>query len=882
MRPSSILFRKEYGTKACPACCDLGDQKARTWTYRSLSLSLFVLAAWLLNNSILPLLSSMPPARIIRAIARGSVVEVVTSHRGTGIKEGQFLVIVHVGMDNKSAHVRIFDDKDEADTCAENALGGSNTEPAFQLEYTDMTRTVLSNVLGTAFEEVLVPLPSEYDGKSVEGIDLPILDGHGVFMGVERVDAVIREVDGALSFEFTHNGTEYNVPTNENACKEALGLNLPEIYPTVFLPSLLGVALSSHLKCMTASRALPANQLCAGELHDLLVAAGILSSGLLNPANEAAQLVGLACSLKQAAPKVVTSVGMLPAAIGALFLAEFARLAGVGASPDSGLGPGNRPPGSATGGTTSHPPSASWLDGIGESYVLARSLAALAKDAVTWREFLASSCELTCKPTSVAWAVSSGSRAQIGALERTLRSAQQTSISVRAVAPPLSASVSDLKGILFEIVEAQQTTDTGVTPGEGGVSDGDRRSRLYPGSIWSQFGSGPPTSITDTEMRERQCLRSDMEAVAAGAILEQLNDLNKMREANDPMLTEAVSAVTSVPLKRLITSGGDISSALAGMLDSRPLDMLMNLRSALERRVERVLFGDNEVPSERVTAVIRAIRTGKLGKLRLLHAIDVADCGTAEEPLKQLPSLGAAAMDTLSRALSRVCAITQLCHPSLGASAIIFFAKLQDKIARNRARGAEWSHLGTWLAKVLKMVARPQRAYSFGEGSTGGLNLRLAFFSDPSEFNDAMSDHIQEMVASHASTSQNASTGHKTQGGGGSESDKLKAANKRAAAAEQALGAARNGGNPAVKLAKKEKGGKGKKPREAKGAALLELDSNDTDLEQIDVGKRPAAGSEEMKAWNAEHLTDGKPQCWTHFNGGNCALGTKCRFAHVK
>ena len=157
------------------------------------------------------------------------------------------------------------------------------------------------------------------------------------------------------------------MPTNENACKEALGLNLPEIYPTVFLPSLLGVALSSHLKCMTASRALPANQLCAGELHDVLVAAGILSSGLLTPANEAAQLVGLACSLKQAAPKVVTSVGMLPAAIGALFLAEFARLAGVGASPDSGLGPGNRPPGSATGGPTSHPPSAAWLAGIGES-----------------------------------------------------------------------------------------------------------------------------------------------------------------------------------------------------------------------------------------------------------------------------------------------------------------------------------------------------------------------------------------------------------------------------------------------------------------------------------------------------------------------------------
>ena len=238
-------------------------------------------------------------------------------------------------------------------------------------------------------------------------------------------------------------------------------------------------------------------------------------------------------------------------------------------------------------------------------------------------------------------------------------------------------------------------------------------------------------------------------------------------------------------------------------------------------------------------------------------------------------------MDTLSRALSRVCAITQLCHPSLGASAILFFGKLQDKIARHRARGAEWSHIGTWLSKILKMVARPQRAYSFGEGLTGGLNLRLAFFSDASEFNEAMADHIQVMVAAGASTSPATSANPKATGGGGNESDKTKAANKRAAAAEQSLKSLREAGTH--QASKKIKAGKGKKPRaEAQADKMLELDGNEGDLDQIDIGKRPAAGSEEMKAWNAGHLTDGKPQCWTHFNGGTCALGTKCRFAHVK
>ena len=46
-------------------------------------------------------------------------------------------MIVHVGMDNKSAHIRIFDDEDEANASADNVLGSSNVEPEFQLEHTD-------------------------------------------------------------------------------------------------------------------------------------------------------------------------------------------------------------------------------------------------------------------------------------------------------------------------------------------------------------------------------------------------------------------------------------------------------------------------------------------------------------------------------------------------------------------------------------------------------------------------------------------------------------------------------------------------------------------------------------------------------------------------
>ncbi len=69
---------------------------------------------------------------------------------------------------------------------------GAGAEPEFQLEFKEMTRTVLTNVLGSdLMENVLMPVPSVYDGKTVVGIHLPLLDGQGAFLGVASVDAII-------------------------------------------------------------------------------------------------------------------------------------------------------------------------------------------------------------------------------------------------------------------------------------------------------------------------------------------------------------------------------------------------------------------------------------------------------------------------------------------------------------------------------------------------------------------------------------------------------------------------------------------------------------------------------------------------------------------
>ena len=327
----------------------------------------------------------MPPAHNARAFAAGSKVEVVTAHRNTSIKAGQFLVVVaRAGVDNKSAHVQVFDDEADADHGANLALGEEGDEAQFQLEFKEMSRTVLNNVLGSdLFLKVLVPLPSDYHGHVAKGISLPISNDEGAFIGVVVVDATIHHVDGEFSFVFEHEGVEYTVPTSENACKASLELKEKAVYPTYFSPAIFGPTLSGHVKCMAESAALPADQLCALELHEMLVAADMVTSGLLDPSvpAEAAQLVGMAYALKPAAVKVVTSEGLLPAAVGMLFAKEMKRLAST-PTPEGGLG------GGAPAGVPSPP---TWISSVGESNVLTRAFATLARDEIAWREFLVSS-----------------------------------------------------------------------------------------------------------------------------------------------------------------------------------------------------------------------------------------------------------------------------------------------------------------------------------------------------------------------------------------------------------------------------------------------------------------------------------------------------------
>ena len=55
---------------------------------------------------------------------------------------------------------------------------------------------------------------------------------------------------------------------------------------------------------------------------------------------------------------------------------------------------------------------------------------------------------------------------------------------------------------------------------------------------------------------------------------------------------------------------------------------------------------------------------------------------------------------------------------------------------------------------------------------------------------------------------------------------------------------------------------------------------NDDDKDDDDEKpKRPAGGSDEMKAWNDANLIKGKPRCWDDGHGG-CSKGAKCRFPH--
>ena len=560
----------------------------------------------------------------------------------------------------------------------------AGTVPTSVKSLSQVTRATVANITSKVADAMAPPPPppSPYHGKVAKALSVPLFVG-GIFQGVATVDATVSHVGGVFEFEFEHGGTTHKVSTNEAQVKAALGSATPATVPMKLHGALAGPELIAALKKCDGSKTLAgADEVCAAELSALLCGAGIITSGAIDhsTADGQLQLAGAAAAVRSTVATLTLAAGLTPSAIGDTIKAAMAI---------HRLPPPPPPPLiSAT------EPWRTELDGfpVPEQCKL---LAQLASSESEFRQLLVDSVDITVKSSLQAWAQGS-IKAQMGALERLLRKAAKSS-DLTGLGSPRSMNCAALRGELINMQMNIEDDETAVSNDRRKAPD----EQLANGrSIWSELSGTNNDSVDETARRERQVLRADMEKLATSKDgMASLAELDELREGGDvTLMMKQISELENPSLKRLIHSAGDVSTALAGMRDPRPLDMLVNIRSALERRIERVLYGDKELPAERVTKAIRMIRLGNLSQLKLLHVLDKDDCGTAESPLKQLDKLGSEAGAVLNQALQRVSTIAQLAHPAISAPAMLFFNKLVARMAALRRRGASWDDLGKWLS----------------------------------------------------------------------------------------------------------------------------------------------------------------------------------------
>ena len=218
---------------------------------------------------------------------------------------------------------------------------------------------------------------------------------------------------------------------------------------------------------------------------------------------------------------------------------------------------------------------------------------------------------------------------------------------LRGAAGAALCSASDLLGICVVFGEDGQAVANPTHP-SGGVGLGNGVSPF--------LITAPDTSGSEAEQRERTALREDaVLLIGDPAARARLTAMAKTMALDPPLLWKSASEEASEPLKRLLFSGDEVRQALAGQVAPDLESDLSCVRGALDRRLERaVLFSEADTISSRSSAALRWVRLGRLGKVRLLHLLDLDDTSTDDDPLLGLKNAAGNGLATLGRAFSRL------------------------------------------------------------------------------------------------------------------------------------------------------------------------------------------------------------------------------------
>ena len=407
----------------------------------------------------------------------------------------------------------------------------------------------------------------------------------------------------------------------------------------------------------------------------------------------------------------------------------------------------------------------------------------------------------------------------------------------------------------------------------------------------------PPKNSTETERSERSQLGLDAAAVIADKqSLETLKALKTLKERGmNAEIEKAVGKITAPSLMRLVNYDGELDNALKGGYPELA-QLCMSLRDVCQQRLETAILGESaNAPSSRTSTAFKNARLGRLLKVRLGHLIDMDDCGTLEDPLKQFSKTKPkeVAANQLNRALTRLQAIIQIAFPAVTGTVIIFFPKLLDKIDESINLGVDWQAISKWYLQILKLICKPVTRFSIGDSrDTDTFTLRFdeSWLGLSNNHNDAFRmAHLKALSA-------------------GGATDKSEVAKLREEVAKLKKG---KGGGPGP--GKGEKGndknkgqnkdkakdkakGKNKKVKKGKGNDGGSNKNDDACWDFIDKDAEPDVdedsnlyvqmipkGHKLLTEWNEENgkTKDDKWWCFAHFNHlGGCKFGDKCMASH--
>ena len=333
----------------------------------------------------------------------------------------QWIVIVKVTADKKKADIEVFESEGDAQLRAAEVIGagaGGATVPAATRVHMNVTKAQVKNIT-TLVESVMVPaaVPSPYHGKTAKDVVLPLFNAsNGKFQGFTTTDAKIQHVGDEFHFVFMHNSNEVKVETTEENVKEVLGLSVAATFPVKVREALIGKDLFKAIKQCAGSKSLAAaDELCAKEVEQVLIASKIVKSGDLDftDADDRVHLAGSLMAIKEKAAKCTGMSGLTPQAIGELIGATS------GAHKETLVVVHDA---DANGKT--------WLqifDGVDmQPYQECKIFAELAKNEEEFRQFLRDSVKITTDATGekLEWFQDS-TKTQLGALERILRKVKE-------------------------------------------------------------------------------------------------------------------------------------------------------------------------------------------------------------------------------------------------------------------------------------------------------------------------------------------------------------------------------------------------------------------------------------------------------------------------